>query len=111
MNLTTSQIFQIGAAVICFGVAVAPQFGVDPKAVSLIGGAFGTLWGTIGGILTGQGAQVQSVTQAALSDPATQRAVLATVEKMRGVDQIVTNEQANATVKSMAADPAHPKIG
>lgn len=96
-NLTRSQMFQIA---LCFlGVLVASTgqltelFG--PSATKYIVSAAGlgvsTLSG-IGAILTGQGAQVHAV------------------QAMPGVDKIIVNKSANATLATLAVDPAQNKI-
>lgn len=99
--MTTSQVFQIGAAVIAFLVAVLPQFGIDAKTVALVGGAFGTLWGTIGGILTKQSSLTKAVA-AQIDDPAVKATIVPAVANLPGVERVRTNALADATLKAMA---------
>ena len=96
-NLTRSQKFQIVLCVLGVLVASTGQltelFGtqITKYIISAAGLGVSTLSG-IGAILTGQGAQVQAV------------------QDMPGVEKIVVNKEANATLATMAVDPAQLKI-
>lgn len=96
-DLTRSQIFQI---ILCLlGVLIAGTgqltvlFGqvATSYIVSAAGLAVAGVSG-VGAIVTGQGSQVQAV------------------QAMPGVDKIVLNKQANATLATLAVDPSNTKI-
>lgn len=105
MKITTSQIFQIGAAVIGFLIVILPLFGLDAKTVALVGGAAGALWGTIGGILTTTTAQANAVV-ANKNDPATQELLTKAVASYPGLDPLQTNDRASPTLQRLAASNA-----
>lgn len=97
MNLTLSQKYQI--ALVVLGVLVASTgqltdlFG--PQVTKYVVSASGLLIAIVSGIgtiVTGQGQQIQAV------------------QAMPGVDKIVVNEKANATLATLAVDPAQDKI-
>lgn len=97
MNLTLSQKFQIALCLLGVLIAGTGQLTVlfGPAVTSYIVSAAGLAVAGVSGvgsILTGQGAQVQAV------------------QAMAGVDKILLNKNANATLATLAVDPANLKI-
>lgn len=98
MNLTTAQIFQIGNLVLSAfagGAATFSAFGFSQNTITAMVAAaafIGLLWNGIGTILTGTSQQIKDVAS------------------MPGVTKIVTNQSANETLRTIAADPANPKV-
>lgn len=96
-NLTRSQKFQIALCLLGVLIAGTGQLTVlfGPLVTSYIVSAAGLAVAGVSGvgsIVTGQGQQVQAV------------------QDMPGVEKIVVNKNANATLATMAVDPAQDKI-
>lgn len=96
-NLTRSQMFSIISVILGVLVASTGQLTdlIGPnhtKIVVSLAGLLSAIVSGIGGILTGQGQQISAVSA------------------MPGVDKIVVNEKANATLATLAVDPQQEKI-
>ena len=109
MKITTSQVFQIGAAILGLVVVILPFAGLDPKMVAVIGGAVGTTWATVGGILTTPNAQINAVV-ANKDAPQVQTALVKAVASYPGVSEVQTNAQATPALIALAADTSQPKV-
>lgn len=96
-NLTRSQIFSIFSVILGVLVASTGQLNdllgpAHTKIIVSLAGLLSAIVSGVGAIVTGQGQQVKDV------------------QKMEGVEKIVVNEKANATLATLAVDPAQAKV-
>ena len=106
--ITVAQIFQIGTVLITFTSAIAGLY-LDPKTTSFVGASVLTAWNAIGAILTGQQSQATSVA-AHIDEPNVKAIVVPAVSELEGLDPLVINSKADATLKEMAADTSIKKV-
>jgi len=99
MNLTPQQWLAIVVAICAFlsGGSAAAQMSdiIGPPLAHTVGSIFGLAAG-IGSII--------------LATVTSQKAQVTSVEAMPGVTKIVTNPQANTTLRALADSDAHPKV-
>ena len=98
--ITVAQTFQIGTVLITFTSAIAGLY-LDAQTTAFVGASVLTAWNAIGAILTGQSAQAASVA-AHIDDAAVKKVVVPAVANLPGVEQIRTNQLADAILKAMA---------
>lgn len=112
MNVTTAQIFLIGSATITFVTGVAVTLKVaDPTVIAQLGAATGVFWTAIGAALTKPSDQIAAVARN-IDDPQVKAAVVPAVSQLKGLEPLQVNNQADATLKQLAASdsPANQRI-
>lgn len=110
MRITTAQVFLIGAALIPWAgaMAVVAHLADATTAAAVVTPTL-TAWAAIGTALTKPSDQAQAVAER-IDEPNVKKVIIPAVSELQGLDPLRTNNQADATLISLAADSSVPKV-
>lgn len=109
-RMTVAQFFLVINSAIALAAALAlGVFHTDPTITGSISGAVTVFVNSIGAALTSPAAQTRAVA-ANIEDPATKVAMVDAVSKIKGLDPLQVNQNADEALRKLAADPNVAKV-